>query len=200
MKQLVLFVGALFGIVCPVYSQVSNTQNVAIVPQVAAGSFDGGANVYSTMIQIINSEPVAANISIQFFTQSGTPSTLSFQTNNSTASSFTGSLSSVNIPSIDSIIIRTVNPVQAAVNWARIQASTTVSILAMFEVVDSRGNSVSRVGVPASKPDGVHLVIPRIRDVNRVIETGFAMVNAGDAPAEIIARLYSGGQVIGTQL
>ena len=67
----------------------------------------------------------------------------------------------------------------------------------MFEIADPAGNSLARVGVPASKPDAIHMVIPRIRDVNRAMETGFAMVNAGDARAEVTARLYSGGKVIG---
>ena len=177
---------------------MGQTTNVAIVPQIAAGSFDGGLNSYSTAIQIINSETTPVTISAQFYTQNGTPSTLSFQTNLTTAPSFQGSLSSVTIASNDSIIIRTAAAFAASgvVNWGRIQANNSVTIAALFEVTDARGNSVSRVGVPASRPDGVHMVIPRIRNVQRVLETGFAVVNAGDTPAEVTARLYSGGQVV----
>lgn len=103
MKCVIAFLSAMAMFCFPVYVQ---GQTVAVIPQVAAGSFDGGATTYSTSIQVINSESTAATLTIQFFNPDGSASGLSFLTNNSTAATFKGSLSSITIPSNDSIIIR----------------------------------------------------------------------------------------------
>ena len=43
------------------------TTAVNIIPQVAAGSFDGGANSFTTIIQVINSSSTSASLTVEFF-------------------------------------------------------------------------------------------------------------------------------------
>src|SRR6058998_1652920 len=55
-----------------------------IIPQIAIGSFDGGATKYSMVIEIINSNVISANVSANFFNEDGSPTNLTFTTNSLT--------------------------------------------------------------------------------------------------------------------
>src|SRR2546422_4460538 len=55
-----------------------------IIPQIAIGSFDGGATKYSTVIEIIKSNVISVNVSANFFNEDGSATNLNFTTNSST--------------------------------------------------------------------------------------------------------------------
>ncbi len=53
---------------------------VTIVPHTAAGSFDGGATSYTTVVQVTNQTTGDAMVTAEFFGQDGSASTLPFNT------------------------------------------------------------------------------------------------------------------------
>ena len=181
--------------------QTGGTTITKIIPQVAAGSFDGGATTFSTTIQVINVGTSAVSLTVDLFNQDGTPSTIPFTTTNTTAPTFTATLSSVSIPSNDAIVIQNGSVAAGAVNWARLVTDGTVTIAALFEIKDANGVLISRVGVPSSDADITKLLIPRLRNADpaKGTSTAFAVANTGDATASVTATLYSAGQVAGTQ-
>ncbi len=77
------------------------------------------------------------------------------------------------------------------VNWARVTTDEQIVILTVFEIRDSSGNLISRVGVPGSADTLGNAVIPRLRDVAKGIQTAFAVVNAGLFDVTVTATLYS---------
>lgn len=172
-----------------------------IIPQVAAGSFDAGATTFSTTIQVINVGTSAVSLTADFFNQNGSVSTIPFTTTDVTAPTFTGTLSSISIPSNAAIVIQNGSVAAGAVNWARLVTDGAVTIAAQFEIKDANGRLVSRVGVPSADADGTKLLIPRLRnaDPTKGTSTAFAIANTGDATASVTATLYSAGQVAGTK-
>ena len=171
-----------------------------IIPQVAAESFDGGATTFSTTIQVINVGTSAVSLTVDLFNQDGTASTIPFTTTNTTAPTFTGTLSSVSIPSNDAIVIQNGSVTAGTVNWARLVTDGAVTIAALFEIKDANGGLISRVGVPSSDADITKLLIPRLRNPDTGSSTAFAIANTGDASASVTATLYSAGQVVGSQI
>ena len=171
-----------------------------IVPQIAVGSYDGGATDYTTTIQIINGNSDAVTLSsADFFNTDGTDSTVSFTTDNDTVPSFTGSLSDFMIPANDSLLLTGAGSDAGVVNWGRIITDSAVAVSTIFEIrqTDSR-NNISRVGVPSSDSDIQTLLIPRLRNADNGVSTAFAIVNTGDAAVTIDVTLYRGGAVVGS--
>ena len=84
-----------------------------IIPHVAAGSFAGATETFSTIIQIINAGTTAVELtSIELFNQDGSPSTVPFSTTSVTAPVFTGTLSNLTLPANDSIVLTSGNTSQ----------------------------------------------------------------------------------------
>ncbi len=178
----------------------STTTVTNIIPQVAAGSFDGGANSFTTIIQVINHDSSASStLMVELFDTLGAASTVPFTTTDSTAPTFTGSVSSLTIPSNSSIVLTSGTPSSGATNWARITTDRAVAVLTVFEFRTSAGTLVSRVGVPAVSSNMTKFVMPRLRNVTDNVTTAFAMVNTSSASETITGKLYStSGSVLGT--
>ena len=177
----------------------TTTTVVNIIPQVAAGSYDGGANSFTTIIQVINHDTVSASLTVELFDTVGAVSTVPFTTTDSTSPAFTGSVSSLTIPTNSSIVLTSGTPSSGATNWARITTDRAVSILTVFEFRTSTGTLVSRVGVPAVSSNMKKFLMPRLRNVTDNVTTAFAMVNTSSAPETITGTLYSTtGTVLGT--
>ena len=150
---------------------------------------------------MINVGTSAVSLTVDLFNQDGTPSTVPFTTTNTTAPTFTGTLSSVSISSNDAIVIQNDSVAAGTVNWARLVTDGTVTIAALFEIKDASGVLISRVGVPSSDADITKLLIPRLRNADpaKGTSTAFAIANTGDASASVTATLYLAGQVAGSQ-
>ena len=173
---------------------------VNIIPQVAAGSYDGGANSFTTIIQVINGSSTSATLTAEFFDTVGSVSTVPFTTNDTTVPTFTGSTSALTIPSNSSIILTSGTPSSGATNWARLTTNQAVAVLTVFEFRTSAGTLVSRVGVPAVSSNMTKFIMPRLRNVTDNVTTAFAMVNVGSASETITGTLYSTtGSVLGTK-
>jgi hypothetical protein len=170
-----------------------------IIPHVAAGSFAGSTDTFSTIIQIINGGASAVTLtSIELFNQDGSPSTVPFSTTSFTAPVFTGSLNNLTLPANDSIVLTSGNTSTGVVNWARIVSEGNVHVLGVFELRTATGALVSRVGVPATVGTASKLIIPRMRNVTQNLATAFALANASDAEVTITATLYSEATAIGS--
>ena len=178
-----------------------------IIPQIAAGSFDGGATTFFTLIQVINAGTTPVSVTAEFFNQDGSPSTLPFIQASSAQDtdalpdtpSFTGSLTSFSLPANESLIMATGDTATGTINWGRIITDGSVTISAAFDL--SGGGLISRVGVPASDSDITKLVMPRWRStvVDTDHSTAFALVNTGDASITVTATLYSAAQIVASQ-
>ena len=89
-----------------------------VIPQIAVGSFDGGATDYTTTIQVINASSDAVTLTTaEFFNTDGTDSTVTLTTDNETAPSFAGSVSNVVIAANDSLVLTAASTDAGAVNW-----------------------------------------------------------------------------------
>ena len=164
----------------------SGTTTTKIIPQVAVGSYDGGLTTYSTVIQIINSGSVTATVSVNFYNENGSASTLTMRSGSST---FTGALSNVSIP-LNGITVITADtaPLYTA-GWAKVTSSSALTINTVFEQRDGTNVLLGRVGVAPSDADMSRFVVPRMRNVATTLDTGFALVNTGTASATVTATL-----------
>src|SRR5262249_55528219 len=139
------------------------TGTTKIIPQIAVGSYDGGLTTYSTVVQIINSGGVPATVSVNFYNENGSPSTLTMRNG---ANNFTGSLSNVSIP-VNGIMVITADtaPLYTAA-WGKVASSSPLTINTVFEQRTGSTNALlGRVGVAASDADMSRFIIPRLRNV-----------------------------------
>jgi len=74
----------------------TGTTVTKIIPQVVAGSFDGNLTKYITVIQIVNTGTAAISVSGNFYTTTGTASTLAIKSNLITAG-LTGTIPSTTL-------------------------------------------------------------------------------------------------------
>ena len=164
---------------------------VIIVPQIAAGSFDGGVTSYNTVIQIANQTTVDVEINVEVFEQNGTPSNLTFHTDDLYLGTFTGVFGPCTLPPNHSVVITSEQMATGKVNWARVTADRKIIVSTVFEIRYRNGTLISRVGVPGSASNLPNVVIPRMRDVAKGIQTAFAIVNTGADDISVTANLYS---------
>jgi hypothetical protein len=158
----------------------------------AAGSFDGGASTYSTVIQIINPSTTAVSLTATFYNPDSTPSTLPMTTNSQAMPNFSGTLTTT-VP-INGVLVIATNPPTldgpGVVLWGRLVTSAAVTISSSFEV---QGITVpglkTRVGVDASENTLRRWIIPRVRNTTTGRDAGFAIVNTGTTPATVNAAL-----------
>ena len=173
-----------------------------VIPQVAAGSFDGNLTKYTTVAEIVNTGATALTVSGNFYKQDGTASTIPFTTNLSSLASFTGSFSGASLPAGGILVLTTGSVTSGSIGWGRIVTTGGVSIASLFEIRDvSTGILYSRVGVQASAADMSSFVIPRLSNVASQLDVAFALVNTGAASANVTATLKDvNGQTLATRV
>ena len=177
----------------------AGTTVTQIIPHVAAGSFAGATETFSTIIQIINAGTTSVELtSIELFNQDGSPSTVPFSTTSATAPVFTGTLNNLTLPANDSIVLTAGNTSTGVINWARIVSEGNVLVLGVFELRTAGGTLVSRVGVPATVGTMTKLVIPRMRNVSQNLATAFALANTSNSEVTITETLYENATSIGS--
>lgn len=179
------------------WSQIGNPATTAILPQIPVGSFDGGLTRYSTVIEIVNANPISVTLSGNFFREDGTPLNLALSTNLSNLPTIiNGTLPTVVLDPNKIIVISAgtttaTTPAIGVVTWARILASASLSISTFLELRDARTNVLlSRVGLPASPANMIKFAIPRIRNVASGLDLGFALVNTGFNAVTLSATLF----------
>jgi len=163
-----------------------------IVPQIVAGSFDGGLTKYTTVIQIVNTNTSAITVSGNFYKQNGTAASLAFTTSPSTATvTTTGEMSPFSLAANQVLVVTTSATVTTGtVVWGKIVTTGTASISTFFDLRDSATQVLhSRVGVAASPANMASFVIPRVRNVATGLDVGFALVNTGTTAANLTATL-----------
>jgi len=166
------------------------TPSTKIIPQIAAGSFDGNVTKYRTVTEIVNTGSNTISVTGNFYNSNGSLSTMALTTNLS-ATPFTGTLAATTLAANQVLIITGENAPIGTLNWGKIVSTPgTVSVSTFFEIRDVATNVLySRVGVQASPADMASFVIPRVRNVAGGLDVGFALVNTGSAPAAINATL-----------
>jgi hypothetical protein len=168
----------------------AGTQLTKIVPQVVAGSFDGGLSKYSTTIEVVNTNSSAITVSGNFYSQSGSAASVAFTTNLSAASVTNGTLGSFSLGANQVLVITTSAASAGSVVWGKLLTSGTVNVSTFFDLRDGVTNVLlSRVGVAASPADMASFVIPRVRNVAAGLDVGFALVNTGTSSANLTAIL-----------
>ena len=166
------------------------TQITKIVPQIVAGSFDGGLSKYSTTIEVVNTNSSAVTVAANFYSQTGTAASLGFVTNLPAATVNNGVMSSFSLGANQVLVITTPASAGGTVLWGKIVTSGTVNVSTFFDLRDTSTNVLqSRVGVGASPADMASFVIPRVRNVAAGLDVGFALVNTGTPSANITATL-----------
>jgi hypothetical protein len=189
------------------------TTTTKVVSQVVAGAYDNASH-YGTIIEVVNPNNSPITVSGNFYKDDGSPSTLTFATNQSSQPTFSGSFSNLNLPASAILVLRLgtdpnntpsegscVKPastpaatwVNPCTNWGSITANNTISVTTFFEL-RRKGDEFlySRVGIPSSRPDMTSFVIPRVRERGvglGEIETGFAVENTGSRTATITAKV-----------
>lgn len=170
-----------------------------VVAQIAAGAYDSASH-FGTIVEIVNPNTSAITVSGTFYNENGTPSTLIYATNLSSLPTFTGGFNNLSLAAGSILVISTgtttaTTPSAGTSNWGRITASNTISVASFFEWRHIGDEALySRVGIPASRPDMMSFVIPRVREkrdprLSLDLETGFAIVNTGSATANVMARV-----------
>ncbi len=162
-----------------------------IVPQIVAGSFDGGLTKYTTVIQIVNTNSSAVTVSGNFYKEDGTAASLAFTTNLTAATVTSGALTSFSLAANQVLVVSSSTSVTTGtVAWGKIVSSGSVSISTFFDLRDSTTQVLySRVGVSASPSNMASFVIPRVRNVATGLDVGFALVNTGTTSANLTATL-----------
>src|SRR2546427_4914815 len=125
-----------------------------VVAQIAAGAYDSASH-FGTIIEIVNPNTSAITVSGTFYSENGSPSTLTYATNLGSLPTFTGSFSNVSLPAASILVLSTgttvaSSPSVGTSNWGKITASNTISVASFFEW-RRRGDEAlySRVGIPA---------------------------------------------------
>jgi hypothetical protein len=177
-----------------------------IVPQIAVGSFDGNLTKYTTIIQIVNTSSNPVNVQGSFFNSgTGTASDLTYSTNMPSLVMPPGVLPATSIAPGGSLVITgklpTTNPPVYKGNWARIQATGSITVAAFFEIRDGATNALySRVGTQASSIMS-KFVVPRARNVPAGLDVAFAIANVGTASVNITGTLKDEtGAVVATKV
>ena len=172
-----------------------------ILPQIAVGSFDGNLTKYATVIQIVNTNSNSVTVKGNFYKQiDGNLSDLTYTTNRG-VSVTAGVLNETILPGNSSLVITGSLPTTTQAtykgNWAKIQATGSVTIASFFEIRDVATNVLySRVGISAS-PVMSKFAIPRVRNVAAGLDVGYAIANMGPSTATITATLRD---AIGVQI
>jgi hypothetical protein len=172
---------------------------VSVIPQIVAGSFDGGASNYSTVIQVLNTGPSTINVTGDFYDQTGAVSTLQVNAN---GSAFAGTLPSASLEPNAMLVFTTGSPAVGVINWARIVTTGNASVSSYYELRDGITNVLyNRAGVDASIGNLSAFVVPRIRNVATGLDVGFALVNTGRTEASITGTVRdASGAVIATRI
>ena len=163
---------------------------VQIVPQIVAGSYDGGQTKYGTIMQVVNHLASPVTVSADFFSEDGSLAPLLMRTSNITRPTFTGSLSTLEIQSNSVLVITADAAPTGTILWGKFTTSAAITISTLFESRDTVTNVLyGRVGVNSSEPDMRQFLIPRIRNTTFGLDTGFALVNTGTTAATLTATL-----------
>jgi hypothetical protein len=188
---------------------VTSNPTTKVLTQISAGNFDS-ATYYGTIIEVSNPNPSAITVNAKFYNEDGTPSTLTFATNQSSQPTFSGSLSNLTLAANSILVISvgtttTTLPKTGTTIWGIVTGSNTISVANFFELRRSTDSFLySRVGIAASLPNMKSFLIPRVREKSSLtqtaeIETGFAIVNTGTKAANVTAKLYdASGNVLAT--
>jgi hypothetical protein len=154
-----------------------------IIPQIAAGTFDGNRTKYSTTIQIVNTGDISVPVGARFHTQEGVLSTLPMTAN---GNPFQGILDPIPIAPGASLVIAANSEDAGEINWGRIETTESASVFAYFELRDAATNALhSRVSVASDAAGMSRFIIPRVRNSSTGLDVAFALVNTGTATTEL---------------
>jgi hypothetical protein len=183
------------------FGQQSAPAVVKVVPQIAVGSFDGGLTKYTTIVQVINTGSTPVAVSGNFYKEepNGAPSTTFPFGFTGTVSALTNpvqSFSNVTIQPNASLVLTSSSSGPGSTGWGNITSTGSISVSTVFEFRNVATDGLySRIGV-ASAPAGISkFAIARMRNVESVLDVGFALVNTGTADATITATLYDSNGV-----
>jgi hypothetical protein len=178
-----------------------------IIPQIAIGSFDGGATKYSTVIEIINSNVISVSVSANFFNEDGSATNLNFTTNSPTIPTITsGTLASLTLDPSKVLVISGgttpgTTPSSGTALWGKIVTDSPVTIVMYLELRTATNALRSRISMPASPSNMAKFVIPRIRNVDTGLDVAFAVVNTAPTFASLTVTLKAAdGSTLGNRI
>src|SRR5213593_1151908 len=179
-----------------------------IIPQIAIGSFDGGATKYSMVIEIINSNVISANVSANFLNEDGSLTNLTFITNSSTVPTINnGILTSLTLDPNKVLVISGgttagTTPSIGTIAWARIVTDAPVNIVMYLDQRAAATNALrSRIGMPVSPSNMAKFVIPRVRNVDTGLDVAFALVNTAPTSTSLTVTLKgTDGSTLGNRI
>lgn len=160
-------------------------QPAKIIPQIVAGSFEGGPT-YITVIQIVNTSSAPQDVSAAFYKEDGTPlDNVPLTADKSSISN--GVLPPVSIPKDGVLIITAGAPsIPGKLGWGRVTTCGTSSISTVLEMRDSTSKLLSLATVTASPANMSSFVIPRLRERSTGLDTAFAVVNTASSGSAIL--------------
>lgn len=181
---------------------------VRIIPQIAIGSFDGGATKFSTVIEIINANVTSVNVSANFFNEDGSATNLNFTTNSSTIPIISnGTLTLFTLDPNKVLVISggttpATTPSSGTVLWGRIATDLPVTIVTYLELRTVATNTLrSRISMPVSPSNMAKFVIPRVRNVDTGLDVAFAVVNTAPTSASLTVTLKAAdGSTLGSRI
>jgi hypothetical protein len=135
--------GAAAGSETGIYAATAAPQFTLRFPQIADGG-GGAVGGWRTSIILANRSATAANATISFFNNDGTP--LSLAVGGSQQSQ-----TSIVVPALGVAEVQTQGGEPSTVaGWAQVQSDQNLTGSAIFGLLDGSGNSVTEVGVPSS--------------------------------------------------
>jgi hypothetical protein len=147
-------------------------------PQIADGG-GGAAGGWRTSIILANRSATAANATISFFNDDGTPLSLA-------VGGIQQSQTSIVVPALGVAEVQTQGGGPLTAGWAQVQSDQNLTGSAIFGLLDGSGNSVTEVGAPASFALNSMSVFAQN---GATTSTGIALANPNNAGATVTLTL-----------
>jgi hypothetical protein len=161
-----------------IYAASTSPQYTIRFPHIADGG-GGAAGGWRTTFVLANRSATAANATISFYNDNGTPLSLAVGGTQQTQTSIT-------VPALGVAEVQTQGGGPLTAGWALAQSDQNLTGIAIFGLLDGSGNPVSEVGVPASLPLGSMSVFAQN---GTTTSTGVALANPNNTAATVTLTL-----------
>jgi hypothetical protein len=173
-KLVTFLANAAAGTRIGIYAATAAPQYTLRFPQIADGG-GGAAGGWRTTFVLANRSTSPSTATISFFDDSGAPLSLSVGGMQQTQTT-------VVVPALGVAQVQTQGGGPLTAGWALAQSDQNLTGIAIYGLLDSSGNSISEVGVPASLP---LLSLSIFAQSGATTSTGVALANPNSTAANV---------------
>jgi hypothetical protein len=176
--KIVTFVATAGLVPAGIFAATAAQQYTLRFPQIADGG-GGASGGWRTTFVLANRSTTAANATISFFGDTGTPLSLAVGGSPQTQTTLV-------VPALGVAQVQTQGGGPLTAGWALVQSDQNLSGIAIYGLLDGSGNSVTEVGSPASLP---LLSMSVFAQNGTTTSTGIALANPNNNPANVTLTL-----------